>query len=282
MACASLFLRRWRTLFQWLAVSTNTYHGFPLEEALEGIAKAGFRFVELSCVIGWTEHFRCDRANEKDLHNLRKKIESFGLSVVSLSAHADLATEEGCSYLSSALLSASLLGAQVVNTGTVEREENLELLKRNLEKLSREAETFGVSIGLEVHGDVFSSGRRLRGLLEELGLPRLGINYDTGNVIFYGNTRPEEDIPFCLPYVVHMHLKDKRGGYKVWDFPPLGEGIINFPEILRFLREAQRDIPLSVEIEFDGLFRHPRSFVDAAVQRSLQYLKRILAEEDMQ
>lgn len=267
-------------MFRWLAVTTNTYHGFPLEEALEGIARAGFRYVELSCVVGWTEHFRCDRAGERDLSALRRKVESFGLSVVSLSAHSDLATEEGCSYLSAALFSASLLGARVVNTGTVEREDDVVSLKRNLEKLAKEAEVYGVSIGLEVHGEVFSSGNRLSGLLEELKLPYLGINYDTGNAIFYGNVRPEEDIPTCLPHIVHMHLKDKRGGYKVWDFPPLGEGTIDFLEILNLLRRVQKDIPLSVEIEFDGLFRHSRSFVDEAVQRSFQYLQKIMAEGD--
>ncbi|MBC7217413.1 MAG: sugar phosphate isomerase/epimerase [Candidatus Caldatribacterium sp.] len=260
----------------WLAVSTNTYHGFSLEEALEGIARAGFRWVELSCVVGWTEHFRCDQAKEADLVALRKKIESFGLSVASLSAHSNLATEEGRAYLSSALFCAQVLGAQVVNTGTVDRESDVVLLEKNLELLSREAEAFGVFVGLEVHGDVFSTGAKLRGLLEKLRLPRVGINYDTGNVIFYGNTRPEEDIVSCLPYIVHMHLKDKRGGYKVWDFPPLGEGTVDFPRIFKLLRQSGKEIPLSVEIEFDGLFRHPRLLVDEAVQQSFRYLQSIV------
>lgn len=266
-------------MFERLAVSTNTYHGFSLEEALEGIARAGFRYVELSCVVGWTEHFRCDRAREKDLLALRRKIESFGLSVVSLSAHSNLAKEEGYAYLSSALLCACVLGAQVVNTGTVDRESDIALLRKNLERLSREAEALGVFVGLEVHGEVFSSGAKLRTFLEELEFPRIGINYDTGNVIFYGNLRPEEDILDCLPYVVHMHLKDKRGGYGVWDFPPPGEGIVDFPKILGFLRRSDRNIPLSVEIEFDGLFRHPRSFVDEAVQRAFWYFQRIIGED---
>lgn len=265
-------------MFQWLAVSTNTYHGFPLEVALEGIAQAGFRYIELSCVVGWTEHFRCDRRKPEEFLALRHHIESFGLSVVSLSAHADLATEEGCAYLAAALSGAALLGARVVNTGTVEKEDEVDALKRNLEKLSREAESLGIFIGLEVHGMVFSSGAKLRTLLEDLGCPFLGINYDTGNAIFYGNVRPEEDIVACLPYVVHMHLKDQRGGYQVWNFPPLGEGTVDFARIFRLLREHGRDIPLSVEIEFDGSFNHPRSFVDEAVRKSFQYLKHIVTE----
>ena len=35
-------------MFDIWAVSTNTYHGFSLEEALTGIAKAGFPYVELA------------------------------------------------------------------------------------------------------------------------------------------------------------------------------------------------------------------------------------------
>ena len=35
---------------------TNSYHGFTLKQALEGISKAGFKNVELTAVRGWTEH----------------------------------------------------------------------------------------------------------------------------------------------------------------------------------------------------------------------------------
>lgn len=34
----------------------DRYHTYSLEEALEGIAAAGFHYVELSAVRGWTEH----------------------------------------------------------------------------------------------------------------------------------------------------------------------------------------------------------------------------------
>ena len=39
-----------------LAGHTNTYHTYGFEEALEGIASAGYQHVELSAVPGWTEH----------------------------------------------------------------------------------------------------------------------------------------------------------------------------------------------------------------------------------
>src|SRR6476469_7840074 len=40
----------------WLAVATNSFHTWPLEDALAGIAAAGFSSVELASIPGWTEH----------------------------------------------------------------------------------------------------------------------------------------------------------------------------------------------------------------------------------
>jgi len=39
-----------------LAGHTNSYHTYGFDEALAGIAEAGFKGVELSAVPGWTEH----------------------------------------------------------------------------------------------------------------------------------------------------------------------------------------------------------------------------------
>ena len=39
-----------------IGVNSNCYHGYSIEDALEGIAKAGFHYVELTATKGWTEH----------------------------------------------------------------------------------------------------------------------------------------------------------------------------------------------------------------------------------
>jgi|GEM_PF-94576 sugar phosphate isomerase/epimerase len=262
-------------VFPFLAVSTNTYHGFSLSDALSGIAGAGFHFVELACVKGWTNHFDLEGYSQEELRDLKKMLDGLGLQVISLSAHSDLASPEGVRYLEKALRFAPVVGARVVNTGTVESERDVEILRRHLEMLVRTAEEVGVQIGLEIHGDFFRSGRVALEFIRDFRSPFIGINYDTGNAIFYGDTRPEEDITFCFPWIVHMHLKDKRGGYKVWNFPALGKGEIDFRKILGLLPEEKRSIPLSVEIEFEGKFDHPKEFVDEAVRESFVYLLKL-------
>ena len=53
-----------------LAVSTNSYHSYTFEEALAGIAGAGYTSVELSSVPGWTEHVLRD-STDADLDRVR-------------------------------------------------------------------------------------------------------------------------------------------------------------------------------------------------------------------
>lgn len=36
-----------------IAVNSNCYHGFSIDEAIEGIAAAGFHYIELTATKGW-------------------------------------------------------------------------------------------------------------------------------------------------------------------------------------------------------------------------------------
>ena len=74
-----------------LAGHTNSFHTYSREEALAGIAEAGYRTVELTAVEGWTEHVDLDA----DTGELRARLEHYGLEPVVLSAHSDLTTRRG-------------------------------------------------------------------------------------------------------------------------------------------------------------------------------------------
>ena len=77
-----------------LAGHTNSFHTYNREEALAGIAEAGYRTVELTAVEGWTEHVDLDA----DTGELRARLEHYGLEPVVLSGHSDLTTADGLAY----------------------------------------------------------------------------------------------------------------------------------------------------------------------------------------
>ena len=39
-----------------IAVNSNCYHGYSIEEAIAASGRAGFHYIELTATKGWTEH----------------------------------------------------------------------------------------------------------------------------------------------------------------------------------------------------------------------------------
>jgi L-ribulose-5-phosphate 3-epimerase len=254
-----------------LAGHTNSYHSYSHDEALQGIAEAGYKAVELSAVPGWTEHVDLD-GNQVEL---RRKLADHGLEPVSLSAHSDLTTPGGLEHGIKAVRWAAEYGIPIVNTavgGHQSADENEAAFLANIGAMADEADRAGIKIGLEIHGDIMASGAVTLPLLEKIGRDCVGINYDTANVVFYSGDTPVEDIPKVADRLVHVHLKESKGGKGVWNFGEIGTGDVDFAEVIRLLRESGYDAPYSVEIEFGGEPWPPLAEVTAAMRRSREHL----------
>jgi L-ribulose-5-phosphate 3-epimerase len=253
-----------------VAVSTNSYHTYGLDAALDGIAEAGFRDVEISAVRGWTEHLSLD-ADDAELAAFREGLRRRGLRLSALSGHSDLTTDEGVELGLRALELCSRLRVPILNTavgGHASRAEDLDAFLARIDHLASAAAGRGVTVALEVHGEVMATGRQARALVERVGRENVRINYDTGNSVFYGGVDPTEDVAGLAGYLAHCHLKDKRGGRGVWDFPALGDGEIDLGSVVRTLRAEGFRGPWSVELEFQGEPWPSVEAVGAALRRS--------------
>jgi sugar phosphate isomerase/epimerase len=234
-----------------LAGHTNSYHTYSFDEALEGIAAAGYKGVELSAVPGWTDHVDLDAPAEP----VRRKLESHGLTAVSLSGHSDLTTKDGLAHGIKAVNWAAGYGLTIVNTaigGHWSEDENEGAFMENIGALADAAKAAGVVVALEIHGDIMASGAVTLPLMERIGREEIKVNYDTANCEFYGEVAAVDDIAAIAPYLAHCHLKDKIGGPRVWNFPAPGEGHIDFAGVLKAFQAVGFDGPYAVEIEFEG------------------------------
>jgi sugar phosphate isomerase/epimerase len=262
------------TLKNRLGGHTNSYHTYSLEEALEGIAAAGFRYVELSAVRGWTEHVPLD-ADAKALGHVQRMMNQLGLVSLSLSGHSDLTTKDG---LKDGLLAVDLcerMGIDIMNTaigGHYSENEDEAAFMGNIHELADYAAARDIRLGIEIHGEITGSGEASIPVLERIGRPNVLINYDTANVEFYGSVKAVDDLPIALPKMVHCHLKDKRGEGRVWDFPGIGEGDIDFKAVLGIIERGGYTGPLSVEIEFLGEPWPPLEEVNRSMKASYERL----------
>jgi L-ribulose-5-phosphate 3-epimerase len=266
-----------------LTLCTNTYHTYTLEDSLAGAAKAGYKSVELTSVPGWTEHVRRD-AGDEELAHVKDLLKQHGLQAVSFAGHSDLASDHGVGEFRKALNLAHKLGIGYVTTSTGGHdassassiEEQREHFLSRIRPLCDEAASMDIVICLETHGGLVATGALSAELVRLIDKPNIGINYDPGNVIFYGNTRPEEDIKAAAPYVRHMHAKDQIGGAGKWNFPPAGTGEVDFSVIFKELDAAGFNGPVSVEIEFQGEPWPPLEEVDAAAAKAHDFLTKFV------
>jgi L-ribulose-5-phosphate 3-epimerase len=238
-----------------LAGHTNSYHSYSLEEALQGIAAAGYRFVELSAVRGWTEHVPLD-ADARMLGRIQRMMNQLGLIAVSLSGHSDLTTGDGLRDGLAALDLCERMGIDIMNTaigGHYSENEDEAAFMGNIGTLADAAAERDIMLGIEIHGDITSSGRKSIPVLQKINRPNVRVNYDTANVEFYDDgTKAVDDLPQTVPYLVHCHVKDHIGGPREWNFPAPGEGQIDWRRVLEILEQGGYTGPISVEVEFSG------------------------------
>jgi sugar phosphate isomerase/epimerase len=157
--------------------------------------------------------------------------------------------------------------------GTHSETEDKAAFMRHIFQLADYAEARGVTLALEIHGDLMATGPRALAIIQEIARGNVRINYDTANCTYYGGVKAEDDIGDVVPYLAHVHLKDSGGGLREWNFPPIGQGRVDFKRVLHILEDGGYDGPLSVEIEFYGYPYPPLDAINAAVRASYAYLE---------
>ena len=255
--------------------TTDSYKFLPLERALQGLSRVGFRQIELLAASEWTPHFDPSSASESDRRRLQEALDRHGLRIASLSGHSNLATEAGMNKFMDRLEFAASQGVPIVNTGVgdLSTEELRRDFHRNIRRIAEVASKKKITVALEPHGDWAPSGKALVKLIREIGSDSIRINYDTANVVFYSGERPEVDIVHAASFVAHVHMKDKIGGKKEWNFPGLGKGEIDFPSILNTLEQSGYSGPFSIEIELTHETERNAELIDQAFRDSLLYLR---------
>lgn len=260
-----------------LIVNSNCYHGYSIEEAIDGTRRAGFKNIELTATKGWTEHVFVSNSFSR-LLRVSHLLEKNNLEVPAISGHCNLMDRERLSDFRDNIELGHFFGAKIIvsSVGEAHLKDNAEAgddeLVDNLLSLLPLLDRVDMSLVLETHGE-HATATRLKSIVSRLPRERFGICYDTANVIFYGNVEGDEDLLSAISYIDYVHIKDKKGKNNEWNFPPLGEGYVDFPLLLSDLDRNGNNSPLSVEIEFTQKGPKDLNEVDRAVEKSARYLE---------
>ncbi len=268
-----------------LAATPTCFFGYDPWTAYRYFPRAGIRYVEvvafapaLGISAGLTT-FAPESLDARNVQALLERLKSLQLTPLTVDAFCDPLDPAQMQALLRRIDFAQQLGARFLlgdvspDAETGERRKKLVTALRWLGDYASER---GVCIALETHEGLTRNGKLARGLLDEVDHPAVGFNYDTGNIYFYNEgIDPAEDIKHVAERVIHVHLKDTRGGKNQWQFCALGEGRVNFPQVLAALDAAGYDGPYSLEIEgMEGEDLTREQHLERIV-RSIEYLRKI-------
>jgi sugar phosphate isomerase/epimerase len=224
------------------------------------------------------------------LSRVRKLLDEYGLDRVYAWGHPDgLEGGRNQRALEDMMISldrARQIGAdvmRVVGSSLMFRNEphapQIERLTRMFIEAVKVAEQYGIRLAVENHID-FTADEMVQ-LLDAVGSPFLGINFDTGNFLRLLDD-PIKGMRKLAPRVYATHIKDLKVQKGVapdeWYFfssAPVGDGLVDNQALVQLLADAGFSGVLAVEIDF----LHPdyNNDEDAAVAQSVQELERLVA-----
>jgi L-ribulose-5-phosphate 3-epimerase len=91
--------------------------------------------------------------------------------------------------------------------------------------------------------------------IQDIGLDNLGINLDPANLLMYGRGNPQDAVDMYGDYIRGVHVKDglyPTDGHRLGSETPVGEGMVDFPVLIRKLREHNYKGALIIEREISG------------------------------
>jgi sugar phosphate isomerase/epimerase len=222
---------------------------------------------------------------------LRAQLDDYGLERVYAWGHPT-GLEDGTNRAAfedmvSQIACAELIGARVMRVtpgpGSRDyryepRQPRLEVLAGWFQEAACEAEGRGIKLAAENHGHY--SAKEMLWLVDAVGSPYFGVNFDTGNFLRLLDD-PLGAMEKLAKYVFATHIKDVKVRRDVspseWFYfssTPVGQGLVDMAPIIALLAETGYDGLLAVEIDH----LHPDYGYDEhrVVRQSIDELRRLV------
>ena len=241
-------------------------YDLPASEAFGRLKEAGIDNVEASV------------PEDDDYGRLYATAAEIGVSISSLATGCKLDRPEEVARLERVIEGAAQIGTRIIFVSVSLNDARHEQGIPVLTNLARKAEAAGVVLSFETHEPYGQNADTALRTLETVDSRGLGYNFDTANIYYYN---PEgidtvAELKKVVQYVASVHIKDSaRGEPRSDDFPVLGEGIVDFPEVFRILGERGFNGPYTLELEGPAVHGLPVEERSGKVRACLAYLRKI-------
>ncbi len=276
-----------------LGCQTLPYQFLPFSRALEGIGKAGYRYVMLG-----SNHMKkpvfTPALSPGGRAQLRTQLRDANLEpfMSFLGLTSDVRTPQGIKEWMEELDLCAEFGIRTtVAMGPKyyvhfpARPKRAADWRRDVDEYYaaitpavRHAESVGVTITVKPHAGIVATAKAGLAAMQRLISDRFKICWDAGNVAYYEGIYPDPDLPDLAPDVKAVCIKDHLGLRGQDDFPVPGSGQINHEQMFRILFGAGFNGPMAVE-RIDGtdhMADMPAELIDQRIAAARNYLAPLL------
>ena len=269
------------TAFQ-VACMTLPYSPFPFDRALEGIARAGYRYTAWGVThtgsAGREAPALDVKATPAEAARLAARTRTAGLEPVMMFSTVNLEEAGAPQAHERRIAQAAAARIPFLLTFGRTRPSDYENVIRCLKQIGPIARQAGVTVVIKQHGGNTATGRHCSKILREVNDEGIQMCYDAGNVLDYENQDPIPDIQACWPDVRAFAIKDHRNWPQDQDCGP-GFGEIDHYRLLTSVARTGRTMPLACENIFEPLVARPSKAegVDELARRAREYLETVIA-----
>ncbi len=276
-----------------LGCQTLPYQFLPFERALEGIQKAGYKYVMLGSAHQKKPVFSPSLSAE-GRKQLRAQLTDAGLTpfMSFLGLSVNLSKPEGIkAWIDELDLCKEFDIRTTVAMGpgyyvrfpaqpkrATEWEKDVTDYYATIQPAIRHAEQIGVTITVKPHTGIAATAKVAMQTMRRVVSPRFKICWDAGNVSYYEGIHPDPDLPDLAPDVKAVCIKDHLGLRGQDNFPVPGTGQIDHEQMFRILFGAGFNGPIAVE-RIDGTDKQaemPAELIDQRIAAARNYLVAVL------
>ncbi|MDF2721945.1 MAG: Xylose isomerase-like barrel [Paenibacillus sp.] len=275
-----------------LACLTWTYKDNSLERALEGIARAGFRYFAFG--LPHEGKMIPDESEASAIEPLQVMFARYGLQPITMSANAQFKPGQPLERAYRYLRIAKSFGVrEMLTTGTCsyrkfpdqpytdqEMEPINQAFAEHYRQIADEAAKLGMYISIKPHTGNTATAETIMKTLAHLGKANIGGSYDPGNVEYYEGVNAAKDFPQMVSRTNSILIKDHRGPRAHKDFPLPGTGDVDFPAIFAALKQA--DFQGHILVERVSTAPVEPDLNDEYVAQTRSNLERMLTEAGFQ
>ena len=270
--------------------STNAFKRFTLTEAIEKIARIGFKGVE---ILGDRPHLYPPDFDDNNLVHLKGVLVKNGMKLTNLNSFTLFAV--GDTYLPSwiepqkdrreiriqhtldSLRVAKKIGCPNISIppgGPLDgmaRSQAMQLFHQGLERVVPLAEELGIVILVEPEPDLMiETTAQFKDFIKDVQSDAIGLNFDIGHFFCVGED-PTAAFEELFQWVGHMHIEDIDPS-REHNHLIAGRGGIEFKEIFQSMARLGYQYDISLELyTYQGM-------PEAAGKESLDYLRPIFEE----